>query len=69
MSRAQLAHHVEDWRIGVDEGFRVGMVRCERKGEQAQGCEKRSTWKDSGVTKGYIEAFGKAGLERDVSPK
>jgi len=53
----------------VDEGFRVGMVRCERKGEQAQGCEKRSTWKDSGVTKGYIEAFGKAGLERDVSPK
>ena len=36
MSSAHLAQHVEDWRIAVDEGSPVGMVRCERNGEQAR---------------------------------
>ena len=36
MSSAHLAQHVEDWRIAVDEGSPVGMVRYERNGEQAR---------------------------------
>jgi hypothetical protein len=36
VSRENLAQHVEDWRIAVDEGFRAGMVCRERKEEQAR---------------------------------
>jgi len=31
-----LAQNVEEWRIAVDEDLGVGMVRSERKGEQAR---------------------------------
>jgi len=34
--KGNLAQHVEDWRIAVDDGFRAGMVHCERQGEQAR---------------------------------
>jgi hypothetical protein len=36
VSRADLAQHVEDWGIAVDEGVRAGMVCRERKGEPAR---------------------------------
>jgi len=36
VSREKRAQHVEDKRIAVGEGLRAGMVRCERKGEQAR---------------------------------
>jgi len=36
VSRANLAQHVEDRRIAVDEGVRAAMVCRERKGEQTR---------------------------------
>ena len=36
VSKKNLAQQVKDWRIAVDEGFPVGRVRFERKGEQAR---------------------------------
>ena len=36
MSRENLAHHVDDRRIAVNEGVRAGVVCRERKEEQAR---------------------------------
>jgi hypothetical protein len=46
MSRENLA---QDWRIAVDEGFPVGMVRCERKGEQARDLPRGGVLRGKGA--------------------
>jgi hypothetical protein len=48
VSRAQLAHHVEDWKIAVDESVRAGMVCRERKEEQARDLLRHGVLSEKG---------------------
>lgn len=50
MSRENLAQHVEDGRIAVDEVFSCGMVRCEGKGEQARDLLKGGVLSEKGAS-------------------
>jgi hypothetical protein len=50
MSRKNLARHVENWRISVDEGVRAGMVCRERKEEQARDLPRGSVLRRKGAS-------------------